>query len=66
MVFLMVEMDSVPSKTSKTPKILKFINYDLDLPKSLPDYDRNFYNFLDNSSLSLDYGKIMSRDLNIL
>lgn len=38
MVFLMVEMDSAPSKTSRTPKILKFINYDLDLPKSLPDF----------------------------
>jgi len=37
-VLLMVEMDSTPSKTSKTPKILKFNNYNLDLQKSLLDF----------------------------
>jgi len=38
MVFLMVKMDSTPSKTRKTPKILKFNNYKLDLQKSLSDF----------------------------
>ena len=37
-MFFMVEIDSAPSKTSRTPKILKFNNYNLDLQKSLPNF----------------------------
>lgn len=36
-LFMIVEIDSAPSKTSRTLKILKFNNYNLDLQKSLPD-----------------------------
>jgi len=52
----MVEMDSTPSKLSRTPKIFNFNNYNLDLQKYSQiffKYDRNFHNFLGNSSTSL-------------
>jgi len=37
----MVEMDSVPSKTFKTPKILKFNNYKLGFAEILAKFSLN-------------------------
>ena len=38
-MFFMVEMDSAPSKTYRTPKIMKFDIIYLDLQKSLPYFE---------------------------
>lgn len=46
MTFFMAEIDSAPSKTSRSPKIMKFDI--LDLQKSLPYFFKiwqNFHNF---------------------
>lgn len=54
----MYEIDSAPSKTSRTFQILKFNNYNLDLQNSLrifSKYNQNLYNFPGNSSASLNY-----------
>ena len=37
-MFLMVEMDSTPSITSRAPKIMNLDNFYLDLEKSMPDF----------------------------
>jgi len=60
-MFLMVEMDSTPSKTSRESKILKIDNFNLDFQKSLPDFIKilpEFYDFQGKKASLPDFIKI--------